>query len=135
MMLVQKKLAIILGDSMMICADLFDLPNEISEEAYRERVEKACEFLEGHTVNTIDAQKERMQAYAKKQKYEKASELRDQIIAIQQTSDETRKFERNLIGYITEKESLMTLKEELSLINYLGILNASTFLIFQAVFA
>ena len=56
-----------------------------------------------------------MQAYAKKQKYEKASELRDQIIAIQQTSKRTRKFERNLIGYITEKESLATLKEELSL--------------------
>ena len=96
-------------------ADLFDLPNEISEEAYRERVEKACEFLEGHTVSTIDALKERMQAYAKKQKYEKASELRDQIIAIQQTSKRTRKFERNLIGYITEKESLAALKEELSL--------------------
>ena len=96
-------------------ADLFDLPNELSEEAYRERVEKACEFLEGHTVSTIDALKERMQAYAKKQKYEKASELRDQIIAIQQTSKRTRKFERNLIGYITEKESLATLKEELSL--------------------
>ena len=96
-------------------ADLFDLPNELSEEAYRERVEKACEFLEGHTVHTIEALKERMQAYSKKQKYEKASALRDQIIAIQQTSKRTRKFERNLIGYITEKESLATLKEELSL--------------------
>ena len=96
-------------------ADLFDLPNELSEEAYRARVKKACEFLEGHTISTIDALKERMQSYAKKQKYEKASDLRDQIIAIQQTSRRTRKFERNLIGHITEKESLSTLKEELSL--------------------
>ena len=94
---------------------LSDLPNEISEEAYRERVEKACEFLEGHTASTIDGLKERMHAYAIKQKYEKASELRDQIIAIQQTSKRTRKFERNLIGFITEKESLMTLRDELSL--------------------
>ena len=96
-------------------ADLSDLPNEISEEAYRERVEKACEFLEGHTVTTIDGLKERMHAYAIKQKYEKASELRDQIIAIQQTSRRTKKFERNLIGFITEKESLVTLRHELSL--------------------
>ncbi|MDC3132254.1 excinuclease ABC subunit UvrC [Opitutae bacterium] len=96
-------------------ADLSDLPNEISEEAYNERVEKACGFLEGHTLSTIDGLKERMHAYARMHKYEKASELRDQIIAIQQTSKRTRKFERNLIGFITEKESLMTLSNELSL--------------------
>lgn len=96
-------------------AELSDLPNEVTEETYRERVEKACKFLEGQTVSIIDTLKERMQVYSKKQNYEKASALRDQIIAIQQTSKRTRKFERNLIGFITEKESLTALKEALSL--------------------
>ena len=88
----QNKLAIIHGDFMMICVQIYrNCLMNLPKEAYRERVEKACEFLEGHTLSTIDSLKERMKAYAKKQKYEKASELRDQIIAIQQTSKRTRK--------------------------------------------
>ena len=113
MMLIQKKLATILGDSMMICVQIYLTYQTYFLKKTIANVEKACEFLEGHTISIIDALKQRMHSYAKKQKYEKASELRDQIIAIQQTSKRTRKFERNLIGYNTEKESLATLKEEL----------------------
>ena len=96
-------------------ADLFDLPNELSEEAYRERVEKACEFLEGHTVSTIDALKERMQAYAKKQNMKKRVNLEIKSLPYNKPQSELENLSENLIGYITEKESLATLKEELSL--------------------
>lgn len=96
-------------------AELYQQPNEVTAEAYRQRVDAACEFLEGHTKQIINELKEKMNRLAQKHCYEKAGVLRDQIIAIQQTSKRTRKFERNLIGFISEAESLQSLKEALSL--------------------
>ena len=96
-------------------AELSDLPNEISEDEYKERIQKACQFLEGKTEAMIQALETKMHAYAQKQNYEKAGEVRDQIIAIEQTSKRTRKFERNLIGLISESESLDCLKNALNL--------------------
>ena len=96
-------------------ADISALPNIVTEESYNERVQKACKFLEGKTEATVEALKAKMHFYSDKQNYEKASEYRDRILAIQQTSKRTRKFERNLIGLISEKESLECLKEALNL--------------------
>lgn len=96
-------------------AELSKLPNEVTVDAYHQRVEAACEFLEGQTEQIINELKEKMHSLAQKHSYEKAGVLRDQIIAIQQTSKRTRKFERNLVGFISEAESLACLKEALSL--------------------
>lgn len=96
-------------------AEINELPNIVSEEAYHERVRKACAFLEGKTEAIIKELKAKMQLHSEKQNFEKAGDYRDRIIAIQQTSKRTRKFERNLIGLISENESLECLREALSL--------------------
>lgn len=96
-------------------AELSKLPNLVTSKAYRQRVDAACEFLEGHSEKIIYELREKMHALAQRQAYEKAGVLRDQITAIQQTSKRTRKFERNLIGFISEAESVKCLKEALSL--------------------
>lgn len=96
-------------------AELSDLPNVITEEAYKKRIKDACQFLEGKTEETIQDLEGKMKAFAQKQNYEKAGAIRDHIIAIEQTSKRTRKFERNLIGIISESETLECLQKALNL--------------------
>jgi excinuclease ABC subunit C len=98
-----------------IRAEINELPNIVTEDAYRERVQKACAFLEGKTEEIIKDLHTQMMLHSEKQNFEKAGDCRDRIIAIQQTSRRTRKFERNLIGLISENESLECLKEALGL--------------------
>ena len=99
-------------------AEISKLPNEVTESEYRERLENACEFLQGETKQIIKELKTKMHAYAKNRNYERAGFLRDQIAAINESSVRTRKFERNLIGFITAEESLITLKDALKLKSY-----------------
>ena len=96
-------------------AEISNLPNEVTQKEYRIRLANACEFLEGETEQIIKDLKSKMYAHAQNKNYEKAGFLRDQINAINESSVRTRKFERNLIGLISAKESLLTLKNALNL--------------------
>ena len=62
-------------------------------------------FLKKKCALPVQDLEGKMKAFAQKQNYEKAGAIRDHIIAIEQTSKRTRKFERNLIGIITSKVS------------------------------
>ena len=53
--------------------------SEITAEQYRERAARACEFLEGHSREMIDALDEQMRKAAEKMEFEKAAELRNMI--------------------------------------------------------
>src|SRR5881409_2843171 len=53
--------------------------SEISAEQYRERVEEAMEFLEGHSRELIGALEEEMRKAAEKMDFEKAAELRNMV--------------------------------------------------------
>src|SRR5207302_11468714 len=68
--------------------------SEISSEQYRERVAQACEFLEGHSREMLDALDEQMRKAAEKMDFEKAAELRNMIDDVRQTTRQTRRFTR-----------------------------------------
>src|SRR3989440_7382443 len=71
--------------------------SEITAEQYRERAAQACEFLEGHSREMIDALETEMQKAAEKMDFEKAAELRNIIYDVRQTTRQTRRFTRGTL--------------------------------------
>jgi excinuclease ABC subunit C len=69
--------------------------SEISAELYRERVAQACDFLEGHSREMINAVEEEMQKAAEKLDFEKAAELRNMLEDLRRTTKPTRRFTRH----------------------------------------
>jgi excinuclease ABC subunit C len=84
--------------------------SEITAEQYRERVAQACEFLEGHSREMIDALETEMQKSAGKMDFEKAAELRNMIDDVRETTRQTRRFTRgtlpNAIDAMADAEAL-----------------------------
>ena len=124
----RRKFGILLGDATPVKlqdnrwrlyddarAELYEHPNEISAEDYRERIEAAYAFLEGQTQEWLTELKEEMEACAEARDYEKAAQLRDRIQALKQTGARTRKFKRSLQDPTPRSEVLETLKRELKL--------------------
>jgi excinuclease ABC subunit C len=68
--------------------------SEINTEQYRDRVEQAMEFLEGHSREMIAALEEEMRKAAEKMDFEKAAELRNMIEDLRNTTKPTRRFTR-----------------------------------------
>ncbi|MBP6600897.1 MAG: excinuclease ABC subunit UvrC [Verrucomicrobiales bacterium] len=66
----------------------------ISREDYLARVEKACDFLLGHSKDLIGSIEEEMQEAATALDFERAAELRDMIGNLRQTLLPTRQFKR-----------------------------------------
>ena len=66
----------------------------VTAEAYRQRVEAACAFLEGKSREWLEALRAEMTAAAARRDFEKAAELRDVVFALEQTLRRTRHFER-----------------------------------------
>src|SRR5437588_1682494 len=71
--------------------------SEITAEQYRERAGQACEFLEGHSREMIDALEEQMHKAAGKMDFEKAAELRNMIEDVRETTRQTRRFTRGTL--------------------------------------
>jgi excinuclease ABC subunit C len=67
---------------------------EISAEQYRERVEQACEFLEGKSREMIAALEEQMHKAAEKMDFESAAELRNMVADLRSTTRPIRRFTR-----------------------------------------
>jgi len=68
--------------------------SEIGAEQYRERVEQACEFLEGKSREMIAALEEQMHKAAEKMDFEKAAELRNMVADLRSTTRPIRRFTR-----------------------------------------
>src|SRR6478672_6592747 len=68
--------------------------SETSTEQYRERVEQACEFLEGKSREMITALEDQMHAAAEKMDFENAAELRNMVADLRRTTRPTRRFTR-----------------------------------------
>jgi excinuclease ABC subunit C len=96
-------------------AELYGWPNEVSAAEYRERVDRACEFLEGKSREWLKELRTEMMARAAKQEFEKAAELRDVVLALQLTLSRTRKFTRDLTRRGSNSEALRSLQEALGL--------------------
>ncbi len=95
--------------------EIFEHANEITEAEYKERVDAACEFLDGKAREWLAELKEQMKVAAEKRDYETAATLRDRIAALEQTSARTRKFERNVLHTENHSQVLKRLKKELGL--------------------
>lgn len=95
--------------------EIYEHANEISEADYRERMEAACEFLEGKSREWLAELKAQMAKAAEAREYEKAASLRDMIEALQRTAERTRKFERNLTGTANHSQVVKRLKQQLDL--------------------
>ena len=71
--------------------------SEINTEQYRQRVAQACEFLDGHSREMLDALEEQMRQAADKQDFEKAAELRNMIDDVRETTRSMRRFTRGTL--------------------------------------
>jgi len=68
--------------------------SETSAEQYRQRVEQACEFLEGKSREMIAVLEEQMHTAAQEMDFEKAAELRNMVADLRSTTRPTRRFTR-----------------------------------------
>ena len=75
-------------------AEIYGHSNFVTPESYAERVETACEFLEGKAKEWLSELKEAMQQAAVDQEYERAAELRDVVSALEKTISNDRRFKR-----------------------------------------
>lgn len=66
----------------------------ITQEAYRARVQAACEFLEGRSREMVAEIEKDMQAAAARHDFEKAAALRDLITSLRRTTRTQRRFLR-----------------------------------------
>jgi excinuclease ABC subunit C len=67
---------------------------DTTPEQYRERVELACEFLDGRSKELLGVLEDEMKAAAVKLNFERAAELRNMLDDLRKTTAPTRKFTR-----------------------------------------
>lgn len=90
--------------------------SEISAQRYRERVEQACEFLDGKSREMIAALEDQMQKAAEKMDFEAAAELRNMVADLRSTTRPTRRFTRgSLPSTIDPMADVQALAEALHL--------------------
>jgi excinuclease ABC subunit C len=90
--------------------------SEITTEQYRDRVEQACEFLEGKSREMIAVLEDQMQKAAEKMDFEKAAELRNMVADLRSTTRPTRRFTRgSLPSTIDPMADVQSLAEALHL--------------------
>lgn len=68
---------------------------KVDSQAYRERVEEACRFLEGGEKGMLEELEKEMHKAAQGLQFEKAAELRDMLESLRQTTRPMRRFTRH----------------------------------------
>lgn len=96
-------------------ADIYDHPNEVTVEEYRERVRKACLFLEGRSREWLREIEKEMRREAADQNFEEAAALRDTLISLRKTISQTRKFTRGLPDHNIVADGAQRLAEALGI--------------------
>jgi excinuclease ABC subunit C len=89
---------------------------EITADQYRQRVEQACDFLEGHSREMIQALEDEMRKAAEKLDFERAADMRNMLEDLKRTTKPTRRFTRHsLPSSIDPENDLQALAEALQL--------------------
>lgn len=96
-------------------SEIYGHENRVSVQDYQDRVESACQFLQGKSREWLTELKEEMGREAAERNYEKAAALRDIVFALEASLKKTRKFERELPAKRTEAETLASLQTELAM--------------------
>jgi excinuclease ABC subunit C len=76
----------------------YQVPMKLADttvEQYRERVEAACEFLEGRSKEALDELELQMRAYAAKLDFERAAELRNMLDDLRKTTKPMARYTRD----------------------------------------
>ena len=79
--------------------------SDINSEQYRERVAQACDFLEGHSREMMNAVEEEMRKAAEKLDFEKAAELRNMLEDLRRTTKPMRRFTRHSLPSVIDPAS------------------------------
>lgn len=85
---------------------------DIGTEQYRERVEKACEFLDGQSKEALAALEDEMKAAAAKLDFERAAELRNMLDDLRKTTKPMARYtreQRHRLGVTTSIDPLADL--------------------------
>jgi excinuclease ABC subunit C len=97
-------------------AEIYGFPNSVTAAEYRERVERACEFLEGKAREWLVSLRAEMTAASGRREFERAAGLRDIVHALEKTVERTRRFERTDPTALTAGDAaLASLQEALAL--------------------
>jgi len=124
----RQRFGILLGDASPITlpdgdirlyddarGEIYDHSNEITVEEYRERVRKACTFLEGKSREWLRELDKEMRLRAKEERFEEAAALRDTLASLKKTIAQTRKFTRALPDHNLAGDGAVRLAEALNL--------------------
>lgn len=95
--------------------EIYGHANELSAAEYAQRVELACQFLEGKSRETRADLKEQMRRAADAQDYERAAGLRDIVLALEKTLKPTRKFSRRTVVPAADETAMRALQGALAL--------------------
>lgn len=95
--------------------ELYGFDNEVTTEAYRQRIDLACEFLDGKSREWLETVRAEMLVAAEKHHFEKAAELRDVVLALEKTLEKTRRFERDHPVIHSDADAQDALRDALSL--------------------
>jgi excinuclease ABC subunit C len=97
----------------------YQVPTRLADttsEQYRERVERACEFLSGQSQEWVALLETEMRKAAEAMDFEKAAELRDMLRDLRETTRPMRRFTRHTLpSTIDPMQDLRSLAEALQL--------------------
>lgn len=96
-------------------AEIYGHPNEVTEAAYRQRVEKACSVMEGKVKDYVVKIEKQMAKASQKKEYEKAARFRDILFALKKTLSPSRKFSHGFEKSIPQNKPLELLGKVLGL--------------------
>ncbi|MDW8349173.1 MAG: excinuclease ABC subunit UvrC [Verrucomicrobiae bacterium] len=88
---------------------------KISPEAYKMRVQQACDFLEGHTQEMRARLRVEMEKAAAEMQFEKAAQLRDLLQDLERTTTPQRRFVKQFVVAIDPARDLEDLAHALHL--------------------
>ncbi len=104
----------------------YQVPTRLSDtnaEQYRERVAQACDFLEGHSREMINAVEDEMKKAAEKLDFEKAADLRNMLEDLRRTTKPMRRFTRHsLPSTIDPVNDVLALADALQLPNAVAVM-------------
>jgi excinuclease ABC subunit C len=89
---------------------------KIAQDAYRARVEEACQFLDGESKNMLEQVEAEMRAAAEKLDFEKAAQLRNLLDDLRTTAKPVTRFTRKMLpSTVNPVEDLAALRDALGL--------------------
>lgn len=96
--------------------EIYGFPASVTQADYRERVDRACAFLEGKSREWLESLRAEMRLSAERREFERAAGLRDIVFALEKTLERPRHFERTDPTALSAGESaLASLQQALAL--------------------